>query len=455
MGRRWLSVALLVALGIAAAALAYRIGGSPGGGGGGAGRSLGELMPLLFAAAGLCVAGLLRDRAPTGAWLATVAAAALGALEVLGAVRALPPPVPVESWPWHALVGLGSILGAAAIAGLYAARATDGRSPGWLPAWRWVVLGGLGVVAAVVGWAVVAGFTGSPAVEAALAADSQSPFRTSARLAAGYVVVATFAGFLRDLAGPARRARARGTGPRDWPRTFAEEVLPGAGTMRRIGRDEERARLAADLHALVLPDLRRAATAAEASGAAAQPVAAELRQALAGVERLMHERHSVVLEQYGLVAALEWLAERTEEQSALEVVVELEGTGVDDSGAVPAPVARAAFRIAMLAVDNVVRHAGAQRAMIHLSNGSGRVRLVVADDGVGGAPGAAPASPRPSGRGIPDMRTAAAEVGASLLVRQVDGGTQVEFAWEDRGPVTGNHAGSDADLAGSPPPPSG
>lgn len=426
MERRWLSVALLVALAIAGIALAYRVAGAADGAGG-ANRPLSELLPLLFAAAGLCVAGLLRQRAPAGAWLATVCVATLAAIEVLGAVRALQPPVPIESWPWQALLGLGTILGAGWIAGMYAARTPEGRATGWLRAWRWLVLAGLTVVALVVGWAVASGFAGDPAAEAALATNSQSPFRMSSRLAAGFVLVAAFAGVLRDLAGPVRRARAQATSARDWPRAFAEELVPGAGTMRRIGRDEERARLAADLHALVLPDLRRAATAAEASGESAQPVAADLRQALAGVERLMHERHSVVLEEYGLVAALEWLAERTEEQSDLEVVLELEGAGVEDRSAIPSPVGRAAFRVAMLALDNVVRHAAADRAVIRLAATGGRLRLVIVDDGRGlsGDPSG------PGGRGLADMRAAALEVGASLRLEPVDGGACVELTWVD------------------------
>src|SRR6185369_6223207 len=120
--------------------------------------------------------------------------------------------------------------------------------------------------------------------------------------------------------------------------------------------EDERARLAAELHARILPDLRRAAAAAESAGAATDPVAIGLRRAVEDVEELMHARQSVVLEEYGLVAALEWLAERTQQRALLQVDVELDGPAVDDSAAVPKPIARAAFRVALLAVDNVVRH---------------------------------------------------------------------------------------------------
>ena len=72
------------------------------------------------------------------------------------------------------------------------------------------------------------------------------------------------------------------------------------------------------------------------------------------------------------MAALEWLAERTEERSALRVQLELDGAVPDGPAAIDARVARAAFRIALLGLDNVVRHAGATTATLRLSGDSDR-----------------------------------------------------------------------------------
>ena len=255
-------------------------------------------------------------------------------------------------------------------------------------------------------------------------------------------------GALRDLVGPIRRAGSRGHGLRDWPAALAEELLPAAGTMRRIGRDEERARLAADLHALVLPDLRRAADAAARSpDQAAEPVAAELRQALAGLEQVMHERQSVVLEEFGLVAALEWLAERTQDHSNVGVDIELEGDRVGDPTALPREVERVAFRVAMLAMDNVVRHAAASRVVVRLFVDGSAASLRVTDDGHGADQ---PPSAR-GGRGLVDMRTAAAEIGATLRVDQPGKGTLVELAWSARAPLAGHHAVTIAESTGRRP----
>jgi two-component system NarL family sensor kinase len=175
----------------------------------------------------------------------------------------------------------------------------------------------------------------------------------------------------------------------------------------------------------VLPDLRRAAAAAAEAGDAAEPVTDGLRQAIEDVEQLMHSRQSIVLEEYGLVAALEWLAERTETRTRLEVVVELEGASVDDPDALPKPVARAAFRVALLAIDNVVRHANATRALIRLIVDRATVDLVIADDGRGFDGDTAPRS----GRGLIDMRTAANAVGATVTVEATGSGTRIAFRW--------------------------
>ncbi|MEO8273697.1 MAG: hypothetical protein ABI620_06500, partial [Chloroflexota bacterium] len=293
-------------------------------------------------------------------------------------------------------------------------------------AWQGACVVGLAGVTTAVTWALAEAVTGAASATVAAAADVDIwPVRLGGRIAAAFIALSILGGALRDLAPIARRAWARAPGPREFPRALGDELLPTSAAMRRRGEEDERARLAADLHARVLPDLRRAAAAAADGGGASEPVSAGLRQAIEDVEQLMHTRQSIVLEEYGLVAALEWLAERTEARSRLEVVVELEGATVDDPAAVPKPVARAAFRVALLAIDNVTRHAHASRALIRLTVDVAGLELIVADDGRGFDGDTAPRS----GRGLIDMRTAANGVGATVLVAAPGSGTRIAFRW--------------------------
>jgi signal transduction histidine kinase len=390
-------------------------------------------LPPLFAAGGLVSAALLARRIEPAAWFATVAAAAISALEIVGVVRSHEAAMGAADWPVAVSGTVLALVAAAAIAAAYALRRPPGagrRAPRM--AWRAIVLVGFGVVLAGGGLALATapGISFAFGVDLTATTDHVGALRLSGRIAAAFIGVATLGGIWLDLAGPVARASGRSPTVAAFPRALADELLPTSTASRRRGVEDERARLAAELHARILPDLRRAAEAAEATGTASDPLAIGLRRAVEDVEELMHARQSVVLEEYGLVAALEWLAERTQQRSPLAVDLELDGADVDSPTAVPKPVARAAFRIALLAVDNVVRHAGAARTVIRLTVDAHRVALEITDDGRGFEPGTG----RASGRGLVDMRAAAAEIGATLRVQPQPQpqppGTSVQLTWE-------------------------
>ena len=393
-----------------------------------------RLMSVLAASALLLASLLALPRTPAVAWAGVTAAAAIGTIDAVSAVRALDGVALGDAWrDLTALAGLALVLGSSIAAAYANHRGRD--APGLVRGAA--ILVGVGLVATFVASSSAVLDASVPVAEP-LAAGELSPLRLAIRLGLLTIAGGFLVGLGSDLGPPARRAfdrwRSDPSRPADrrlwrFAELLAGELLPGRDADRRRAVETERARLAADLHALVLPELRRAAATAEAAGLPSD-VQVDLRRALEDVEQLMHERQSIVLEQFGLVAALEWLAERTEERSRLRVDLELDGDVPDRPSAVDPAIERAAFRIALLALDNVVRHAGATAATLRLAAARDSLRLEVLDDG------RAPAEPDTrNGRGIADMRAAAAATGGSVAV-SFEPAAHVQVTWPTARPST-------------------
>jgi two-component system sensor histidine kinase UhpB len=154
---------------------------------------------------------------------------------------------------------------------------------------------------------------------------------------------------------------------------------------------------------------------------------AELRSlvvdTLDGVRRLAVQLGPSVLEDLGLVAALEWLADRVRGETELTVRLRAEC----DDEAIPATVAIAIFRVAQEALTNVVRHARASTADLILHTFDGVIELIVSDDGVGFDVGAARARPADS-VGLFGMAERVALVGGTIeFISRKNAGTRIEI----------------------------
>ncbi len=424
------------ALGLATVAVAALVGGSllvrlanPFGG---PSPTPSDLVPHLWGIGALLVLVLTRSWAPTLAWSASLVAATASALGAVGLVREVRAAVGDGSLPaLDALVVLALVV-PVMIAAAYAT--VDGRRP---------------VAVRTAAWATVL------AVAAVLAANF---VRRTLGIDNGgmpewlwLLIVAVLAtiGLARDLGPALSRSRARlvagaARGDRTGGaltamRVLVDELVPGREAGRAEAVETERGRLAADLHADVLPSLRRALAEAEAGGTV-ERLAADLRTAVDEVESLLLSRRSIVLEEIGLLAGVEWLAERVEERSEVRIEIEVGGeeAGSGDAepraGVVstrpPREVERAAFRVAQLALDNVIRHAPGASATVAVEVHPGSVRLSVEDDG-DAAPVDEAAAARGGRRGVADMRAEAQACGAALDVgRGRDGrGTSIRFTW--------------------------
>lgn len=116
------------------------------------------------------------------------------------------------------------------------------------------------------------------------------------------------------------------------------------------------------------------------------------------IRDVMADLRPPVLDDYGLVAALQWYSARLSARAGLNVVVE----DPDSLQRLAAPVETSLFRIVQEALANVVRHARAEHATITLEREGSMLRLMVVDDGIGYRP--------------PDVSEADARPGWGLLI---------------------------------------
>jgi len=127
-----------------------------------------------------------------------------------------------------------------------------------------------------------------------------------------------------------------------------------------------------------------------------------------------------ILDDLGLVDALEWYTDDFEKRTGITCIFEHRDVALVDGA-----VATTAYRIAQEALTNVARHADAKNAAVALKADNGRLDLTVTDDGRGFDPGAISEN---EGLGLAGMRERAALVGGTLEVRSMSGeGVQVVF----------------------------
>ncbi|HEY5995614.1 MAG TPA: sensor histidine kinase [Candidatus Deferrimicrobiaceae bacterium] len=101
------------------------------------------------------------------------------------------------------------------------------------------------------------------------------------------------------------------------------------------------------------------------------------------VERIIRELRPQILDDLGLVPAIEWLARDFEERTGIPV----DFAAFPEEISPPPDQATALFRIAQEALTNVARHAGAGEVRIRIRGREGALALSIRDDGRGFDPG--------------------------------------------------------------------
>jgi signal transduction histidine kinase len=189
-------------------------------------------------------------------------------------------------------------------------------------------------------------------------------------------------------------------------------------------REDERLRLRRDLHDGLGPSLAairlKAGLAARgvAEGTPARTlldeIGTEVSSSISDIRRVVDALRPPALDELGLVGAVRARAASLSGDLYFEVV------GPKDPPALPAAVETAAYRIAVEAMTNAVRHSQARRCAVTIGVDAREVRVDVRDDGVGMDPS------RGADVGLRSMQDRAAEVGGQCRVWSRDGsGTEV------------------------------
>ncbi len=197
-------------------------------------------------------------------------------------------------------------------------------------------------------------------------------------------------------------------------------------------QEEERCRIARDLHDGIGQSLTTLLIGLTAMGQAptldaARGWAGEMSRVASGamddVRRIARGLRPSVLDDLGLVAALERFARDFEQ--AHGIAVELRAAGLD-SRRLPGVVETTLYRLVQEALTNVAKHSGAGTARVGVACESACVRATVEDDGSGfdreALSGGADAG---SGLGLSGMEERAALLDGSVTIESRPGGGTV------------------------------
>jgi PAS domain S-box-containing protein len=190
-------------------------------------------------------------------------------------------------------------------------------------------------------------------------------------------------------------------------RVRAQEDLAAFAKQSTAIREQEKSRVARELH----DELAQSLTAIKMDtiwlkdnlrsnpDVAARKVGDMLRVidgAVASTRRIAADLRPLVLDDLGLVPAIEWLAQNFQQRWG--IACELDA---DEGTELPEPYATAVFRIVQESLVNVAKHARASRATVSLQPVDGGLNVRVRDDGVGFDTGAAR---KPNSLGLAGVR---------------------------------------------------
>lgn len=212
--------------------------------------------------------------------------------------------------------------------------------------------------------------------------------------------------------------------------------------LRRTNRmqEDERRRIAGEIHDAVSPLITGAlyqTRALQMTNGSTTPdeMEASLRSVNELLEAATDELHGVIfelrppdLDDIGLVAAIDAYVQ-TIQRTGLSCRLEVSG----EPPSLTPEVRLSLYRIVQEALHNVVRHAGADEAVVQLETTDELIRLTVRDNGAGFDPAQAV---QPTSLGLLSMRERAESIGATFtIVSKPGGGTAIVIERQNSGDV--------------------
>ncbi len=214
-------------------------------------------------------------------------------------------------------------------------------------------------------------------------------------------------------------------------RIRAQEELAAYAAQASAIREQEKTRVARELH----DELAQSLTALKMDtiwlrdhlGADAQALVqaklagmlAMLDGSVAATRRIAADLRPLVLDDLGLVPAIEWLAQNFTQRFGVPCALD-----VDEDMELHEPYATAVFRMVQESLANVAKHANASQVQVSVARAQGQVTLRVADNGAGFVP----AAPRkPGSLGLAGLRERAQLLKGTVRIDSTPGqGTVVQ-----------------------------
>lgn len=197
-------------------------------------------------------------------------------------------------------------------------------------------------------------------------------------------------------------------------------------------QDEERRRIARELHDGLGQELSAAKMMSDGIAMQRQPIesvrqtAADVSlvidRAIQQVRNISHLLHPPLLDEVGLHSALQWYLEGFTKRSGIQISL---GVQPNDFPRLAPEAERAVFRIIQEALTNVFRHSEAHTARVNIAKEEHQVTVTVSDDGKGISERIAGLRPDSIGIGISSMKQRVKELGGELRLQNIRPGTMV------------------------------